>query len=364
MDEVKVIIDDREVQMQQGATILEAAHSTGIYIPTLCYHPSLPSDGSCGLCLVELEGKEDFVLACNTSVVEGIVVRTDTERVRAQQREVFKKILANHPCACLTCWRRQRCQPFDLCLRHVAVTNRCVLCARNGSCELQRVADFFGLVADDLPFSLRNLPVYQDNPFIERDYNFCIGCGRCVRVCKDVRGIEAIKMIEYDGQRIPQPLYGNLLLDSDCRLCCACVEVCPTGALMDKSARWNPEFNKETATNPCSYNCPAGIDVPLYVSLIAEGKYAEALGVIREKVPFPATLGRVCIHPCEEGCKRNQLNEPIAIKTLKQFVADRDSGEWKKYSRRLPSTGKKVAIVGSGPAGLPPPTTWLKRDMR
>ena len=88
------------------------------------------------------------------------------------------------------------------------------------------------------------------------------------------------------------------------------------------------------------------------MNLIAEGKYGEALGVIREKVPFPGTLGRVCIHPCEANCRRNLLNDPIAIKSLKQFVADRDSGEWKKYSRKLPATGKKVAIVGSGPAGL------------
>ena len=349
---MKITIDGAVLQVKQGTTILEAAQNAGRYIPTLCYHPSLPSDGSCGLCLVEVEGRDDLLLACDTLAVDGLAVNTDNEKVRSQQHAALKKILAHHPCSCLTCWRRERCQPFDFCLRNVAVSNRCVLCARNGSCQLQRVVDFLGLVAEDVPYNLRSLPVHRDNPFFDRDYNLCIGCGRCVRVCKDVRGIEALKMIDFDGQRIPQPLYGDAMLDSDCRLCCACVGVCPTGALMDKAAKWEPKFNKETATNPCSYNCPAGIDVPLYISLIAEGKYAEALGVIREKVPFPGTLGRVCIHPCETGCKRSQVNAPIAIKTLKRFVADRDSGEWKKHSQKLPPTGKRVAVVGSGPAGL------------
>jgi len=214
------------------------------------------------------------------------------------------------------------------------------------------VVDYIGLGEEELAYSYRNLPVYRDNPFFDRDYNLCIGCGRCVRMCRDVRGIEAITLVDYDEQRIPQPSNGESLLDAGCKLCCACVEVCPTGALMDREAKWEPGLEPETITNPCSYACPAGIDVPLYVSLIGEGKFAESLAVIREKVPFPKVLGRVCIHPCETACRRNKLNDPISIKSLKQFVADRDTGEWKQFSRMLPSTGKKAAIVGSGPAGL------------
>jgi NADPH-dependent glutamate synthase beta subunit-like oxidoreductase len=92
--------------------------------------------------------------------------------------------------------------------------------------------------------------------------------------------------------------------------------------------------------------------VPLYVYLIGEGKYQEALAIIREKVPFPGVLGRVCIHPCEEACRRGAMNEAISIKFLKRFVADRDAGFWKHYARKSPPTGKKAAIIGSGPAGL------------
>lgn len=121
---------------------------------------------------------------------------------------------------------------------------------------------------------------------------------------------------------------------------------------MDREAKWQPELDREAVIVPCHYACPAKINIPLYVYLVGEGKYQEALAIIREKVPFPGVLGRVCIHPCEEACRRGKLNEPISIKALKRFVADRDTGEWKQLSKKLPPTGKKVAIVGSGPAGL------------
>ncbi len=349
---ITLVIDGKQVKVNEGTTVLEAAREAGVYIPTLCYHPGLPSDGSCELCLVEIEDKEDFPLACVTPVTEGMVVHTDTPQVRSLQRDVLKRILSHHPCACLTCWRRERCQPYDICLRNVAVTHRCVLCPRHGTCELEAVVDYVGLGEEEFTYSYRNLPVDTDNPLFDRDYNLCISCGRCVRMCEGVRGIGAVTMVDYNGERLPAPANGESLIGSGCRFCSACVEVCPTGALMDKAARWEPGIDREAVVIPCHYACPAGIDVPLYVYLIGEGKFAEALAVIREKVPFPGVLGRVCIHPCEEACRRGQLNQPISIKTLKRFVADCDSGEWKKLSVMLPPTGKKVAIVGSGPAGL------------
>jgi formate dehydrogenase beta subunit len=105
---------------------------------------------------------------------------------------------------------------------------------------------------------------------------------------------------------------------------------------------------------PCREACPAHIDVPRYVYLIARGKYSEALAVIREKVPFPGALGRVCIHPCEQACRRNGINkdEPICIKFLKRYAADHENQLWKQNSKKAPPTDKKVAVIGAGPAGL------------
>jgi NADPH-dependent glutamate synthase beta subunit-like oxidoreductase len=171
-------------------------------------------------------------------------------------------------------------------------------------------------------------------------------------MCADVRGIGTISFAKRGYETVVGTAFDRPLQDSGCRFCGACVEVCPTGALMDTEAAYKPDRDWEEVAVPCKHACPAGINVPLYVYLIGEGKFQEALAIIREKVPFPGTLGRVCIHPCEEACRRSALNDPISIKFLKRFVADRDYGFWKHRAQKSPPTGKKVAIVGSGPAGL------------
>jgi len=103
---------------------------------------------------------------------------------------------------------------------------------------------------------------------------------------------------------------------------------------------------------PCTHTCPAGVDAPRYIRFIAQGKPSEAVAVIREKIPFPSVCGYVCIHPCEAKCRRELLDEAIGIRVLKRFAVDNDNGMWKQNSRMASSTDKKVAIVGSGPAGL------------
>jgi NADPH-dependent glutamate synthase beta subunit-like oxidoreductase len=121
---------------------------------------------------------------------------------------------------------------------------------------------------------------------------------------------------------------------------------------MDKHELMDGKPQKE-ALVPCRSTCPAQIDVPRYVQLVRQGKYAEATAVIREKVPFPLVLGHVCNHVCEDTCRRGQLNAPISIRDLKRFAVENDQQRlWKINARREPPTGRRVAIVGSGPAGL------------
>ena len=105
-------------------------------------------------------------------------------------------------------------------------------------------------------------------------------------------------------------------------------------------------------TAPCSHTCPANIDVPRYIRFTAQGKPAEALAVIREKIPFPFVCGYVCVHPCEAKCRRALLDEAIRIRELKRFAAEHGDRLWKEKGKVAPATGKRVAIVGSGPAGL------------
>jgi formate dehydrogenase beta subunit len=352
-DKINLTIDGKSVEVEKGGTVLQAAQSAGIYIPTLCYHPDLQPYGGCRLCIVEIENMRGLPTACTTPATDGMKVTTNSEKIKELRRAFLQLILSEHPNACLTCERRERCGPNDICLRNVAVTERCVTCPANGHCELQRVADYIGIEEISVPYKYKQLPVdYNREPLIRRDYNLCILCGRCVQMCAEVRGIAAITFSRRGFDTVVGTAFDKPLQESGCRFCGACVEVCPTGALTDAAAAYQPEYDWQEVAVPCQHACPAGINVPLYVYLVGQGKYQESLAVVREKVPFPGVLGRVCFHPCEEACRRGVLNEPISIKSLKRFVADRDAGLWKQYSRKLPPTNKKVAIVGSGPAGL------------
>ena len=112
----------------------------------------------------------------------------------------------------------------------------------------------------------------------------------------------------------------------------------------------------------CQHACPAGIDVPNYVAAIAGGKYEQAVDIIRERNPFPAVCGRICIHPCEFKCRRGELDEPVAIRLLKRFASDWYFDHIGMAKKPFPITkGQKAAVVGAGPAGLTPvPISWRK----
>ena len=367
---VKLTIDGVEVEAKPGDTILQAALRAGIYIPHLCYHPDLPPVGpsltsvdkvyrggvevvgeagreyeGCRLCLVKVEGQEELVRACSTEVKDGMVVYTNLPEVVEARRRRLAEILATHPHACLTCANREGCDRLR-CTLNVPEAERC--CVLLGRCELGKVADYVGILPDTPKYVPQGLPVVKDEPLFIRDYNLCIGCTRCVRVCRDVRGVGALAFTVVDG-RVVVGTVAPTLKESGCKFCGACVEVCPTGALLDKDV--DPARREESLV-PCKYTCPAGVDVPRYVRFIAEGRVEEALAVVREKVPFPGVLGYVCMRPCEDRCRRGKVNEPIAIRALKHYAYEKGGVKWRELVKKAPPTGKRVAIVGAGPAGL------------
>jgi formate dehydrogenase beta subunit len=371
MGDVTLTINDTRVTVSEGSTILQAATAADVYIPTLCYHPSLPTSKGleprefvfrgqdkifsdkadayegCRLCIVKVEGIEELQTACNTAVAQGMVVHTETPEIQKQRRKNLFPYLEHHPHACLTCAQKEGCSRTQ-CSTNVPEEERC--CPQLGNCELEKIVDYIGLPEGLPKYTPRNIPVLDAEPLFNRDYNLCIGCTRCVRACQELRGIKAIGFANVAGEVVVGCVDGPTLAESACKFCTACVEVCPTGALTDKIEITSA--NKEEALVPCIAACPAGVDVPRYIRLVADGKYAEAEAVIREKVPFPAVLGRICFHPCEEACRRGEVNEPMAICDLKRFAADQHTDLWQEGLQRAPSTGKKVAIVGSGPTGL------------
>ena len=289
MDEINLTIDGTEVRVERGVTVLQAAESAGIYIPALCSHPTLPSyreakpnefiyrgteliknDNSlkkfegCQLCVVEIEGMEGLPTACTTEVTEGMVVHTNTPQVQEKRRDNLELILVEHPNMCLTCERKERCQPFDICLRNVAVAERCVLCPENGHCELQKAVDFIGIREVTLPYTYKGLPVKRDNPCFDRDYNLCIGCTCCVRACQEVRGVSAIGFVFQDG-KVVVGTKAPTLDQSECEFCGACVEVCPVGAIAEKNRRFlgrEADFRKIPTTCPyCGVGCTIELNV-------------------------------------------------------------------------------------------------------
>ncbi len=259
---ITLTINDKQVQVSKGATVLEAAKKAGIYIPTLCYHSSISPYGGCRLCVVEIEKMRGFPTACTTPASDGMVVRTDTPQLKEFRRGVLELILTEHPHVCLICDRKERCEPFDICLRSVSVTERCVLCPKNGRCELQAVVDYVGMKEITLPYTYKELSVHREDPFFERDYNLCILCGRCVRVCQEVRGASAIAFTYRGSQALVGTAFDKPLMDSGCQFCGACVDVCPTGALMERSRKWECVVAEREVLTTCPY-CGVGCQLEL-----------------------------------------------------------------------------------------------------
>jgi len=268
--EIRLTIDGQEVKASTGMTVLEAAQSAGIYIPTLCADPDLKPYGGCRLCIVEIEKMRGFPTSCTTPATEGMIVKTNTEALNEVRRTVVELLLSDHPSECLICHRRERCGPFDICLRNVAVTERCVTCAKNGNCELQDIVDYLGIT--ELPFkhTERSYPVDTSNPFFYRDLNKCVLCGKCVRVCDEVLGIGAVAIINRGfGSKVAT--FGDRpIIDSNCVSCGECVAHCPVGALMPKVTE-HP--TKEVATT-CTY---CGVGCGMYLG-VRDGKVISVRG--------------------------------------------------------------------------------------
>jgi NADPH-dependent glutamate synthase beta subunit-like oxidoreductase/Pyruvate/2-oxoacid:ferredoxin oxidoreductase delta subunit len=372
---IKLTIDGQELEAEINETILQVADRAGIYIPRLCYRPGLPpshdmkpaesgvyregkqitADNNepfhgCQLCIVQLQGHNEFMTSCDTIVIDGMVVNTNTNELQAKRKEHLIKILKDHPHVCLTCAQKEGCSRTQ-CSANVPDDQKC--CIQLGNCEVEKVADYIGISPETPQYVPQGLSCDESEPLFVRDYNFCIGCLRCVRACTEISGADVLGFVNQNSKMFVGPKRASSFPDADCRYCGLCVEVCPTGAMLDK----NPQAGeRESWLVPCRNTCPARIDVPRYIQYIAQGKPADAVAVIREKVPFPGVLGRVCFHPCEEVCRRNEINDAMAIRSLKRFAADNDTGVWKEKAdentNKYPKTGKKVGIIGGGPAGL------------
>jgi formate dehydrogenase major subunit len=239
-EQVTLSIDGQSVTVPAGTSVMAASMHAGTKIPKLCATDMLEPFGSCRLCLVEIEGRRGTPASCTTTVEQGMVVRTQSDRLARLRKGVMELYISDHPLDCLTC-------------------------SANGDCELQDMAGAVGLrevrygdqvanhFAKNSPLSL---PVDDTNPYFSYDPAKCIVCNRCVRACEEVQGTFALT-IEGRGFESRVSAGGVSFLESDCVSCGACVQACPTATLMENTviAKGQPDHSKVTTCAYCGVGC-------------------------------------------------------------------------------------------------------------
>ncbi|MDP3012811.1 MAG: formate dehydrogenase subunit alpha, partial [Candidatus Subteraquimicrobiales bacterium] len=223
-------------------TILDVAKREGIYIPTLCHDARLKPYGACRLCLVEMEGAKGFLLACATTVTNGMVINTDTVTLHEIRKTIIELLLSDHPMDCLVCESAGRCELQDV--------------AYNLGIDL-KVARFEGG---------KHVYAIEDfNPLIERDPNKCILCGRCVRICAEVQQNFVYDFINRGFESIVTTPYDRSLTETPCEFCGQCISTCPTSALIERRSKYRGRvWETKKVKTICPY-CGCGCQIELYV---------------------------------------------------------------------------------------------------
>jgi len=237
---ITVDINGKKYSGTKGQTLLQIALANEIYIPHLCYDPRLKPQGACRLCLVEVEGKPEAVPSCITIAEDGMKVTTDSEHINSLVRLNLELIISDHPLDCMTC-------------------------DSTGNCILQDLAYKYDIEGSRFKGAIHEKKILDDNPFIYRDNEKCILCGRCVRMCDDFVGSNAIG---YSGRGFESevvPAFEQSLKDTDCVFCGNCISTCPVGALqpkpyLKKARIWQVEKVRTT----CPY-CGVGCQIDLHI---------------------------------------------------------------------------------------------------
>ena len=262
---VTLSIDNQEVTVPKGTTILEAAKGLGVEIPTLCHLKELAPDGSCRMCVVEVEGgrRGGLTTACTAHCQEDMVVSTHSEKVADSRRFILDLLLSNHKLECFSC-------------------------GKNGDCQLQQYALDYGIDATSFTEGKR-MPCHQEdtsNPFFSYDPEKCIMCRRCARVCQLRQGRDVLSIANRGFETKMMPSYGQAFDQSICESCGNCVSSCPTGALTAKDTKEYRKWETQKIPTTCPH-CGTGCQMNLLV------KNNRLVGV--EPLDGPANKNLLCV---------------------------------------------------------------------
>lgn len=261
----KLVIDGVSVQVDEGATILDAARKAGIRIPTLCFLKGVSDIGSCRVCSVAVEGWDHLASACNTPAEEGMVVNTATEEVVEFRKIALDLIISEHG---------------------LDSTNYCFSCAKNGACELQAVCRECGVQHPSFPVPQTQKPVLDSNPFLRYDPNLCISCQRCVGACNNQAHNHTLQAGKRGLRTSILAPFGPDWKASACESCGNCAQACPTGAIVEKRRLSYREWEVSRTTTTCPH-CAVGCQLELVVK---DGAIIDA-----KAAPGPTNKEMLCV---------------------------------------------------------------------
>jgi len=314
-EEFNFTIDGQTITAKEGMSILDAALANDIYIPHLCHHPDLISEGACRLCGIEVDGRP-MTMSCMTPAREGIDVKTDSPAIHMARKITMELLIADHHMDCLAC------EAAD-------------------NCELLHITSYLGIGPEQLE-SLRplgrQLPIDKSNPFFQFDPNKCVLCGICVRTCDEIVGLGAIGYINRGFKTVVGTFGDKGLKDSICESCGECVARCPVGALVPK----RPQLAAREVLSTCTY---CGVGCGIYF-----GVKGDKIISARADRESPANRGSLCVkgryafnfvnHP-------DRLTTPLIKKDGEFVEATWDEALTLIASKFAESKGEKFATLTS-----------------
>ncbi len=257
MSTLKLTIDGVVVEAEQGSTVLDAARKAGIFIPSLCAHKELSPYGACRLCVVEIDGVRGTPTSCTTPATDGMVVRTNTEQLQLQRQRTLELMMSSHPSPCFSCDSRSDCEEVKKAPTRSGSATRCGTCSNRPVCELRGVAMQNFTRDMDLPIIYSMDKIERNDPFIDKDHNLCILCGRCVRTCEKLHDKPAISISSRGKNAKVTAEFSKAWSSEECLFCGACVDECPTGCLTDRWSKWFGKAEKieESVCALCPKHC-------------------------------------------------------------------------------------------------------------